>query len=126
MSKISIQEVKEALRDSKFRNSLPPELKDDLRKYEQNPNCPCNLDVYRNILKFGIKQLKEYYPDKDVMNPDTELPPLQQNSWTVINCPVQEIENKLKEFKIGRFQIVVARWEDQATVIINDLDHSLD
>ena len=122
MTKISIQEVKEALRDSKFRTSLPPELKDDLKKYEQNPNCPCNLDVYRNILKLGAKQLKEYYPDKEVVNPDIDLPPLQQNSWTVINCNVNELENHLKKYKIGRFQIAIARYEDQITVAINDLD----
>lgn len=124
MVKISIQEVKEALRDSKFRLSLPPELKDDIRKYEQNPNCPCNLDVYRNILKFGAKQLKEYYPDKEVVNPDTELPPLQENYWTVINCSVNEIEAHLKKYKVGRFQIAICRWEEQATIIINDLNYS--
>lgn len=122
MAKISIQEVKEALRDSKFRLSLPLELKDDIRKYEQNPSCPCNLDVYRNILKFGAKQLKEYYPDKEVVNPDTELPPLQENNWTVINCLISEIEAHLKKTGPGRKQIFVARYEDQATVIINDLD----
>lgn len=121
MTKISIQEVKEALRDSSFRNSLPPELKDDIRKYEQNPNCPCNLDVYRNILKFGAKQLKEYYPDKEVAS-ENELPLLQENNWSVINCSVDEVESKLKAFKIGRFQIAIARWEDKATIIINELD----
>lgn len=122
MTKISLQEVKEALRDSKFRLSLPPELNDDIKKYEQNPNCPCNLDVYRNILKLGAKQLKEYYPDKEIINPDTELPPLQENSWTVINCTVHEIEGHLKKTGPGRKQIFVARYEEQATVIINDLD----
>lgn len=122
MNKISIQEVKEALRDSKFRLSLPPELNDDIRKYEQNPNCPCNLEVYRNILRLGAKQLREYYPDKEVVNPDTELPPLQQNHWTVINCHVNELETNLKKAGVGRKQIAIARWEDQVTVAINDLD----
>ncbi len=122
MTKISIQEVKEALRDYKFRISLPDELKADIQKYEQNPNCPCNLDVYRNVLKYGVKQLKEFYPNKEVVNPDVELPILQQNTWTVINCSVHEIENKLKALGPGRKQIVVARYEDQATVVINDLD----
>lgn len=122
MNKISIQEVKEALRDFKFRGSLPEELKKDIQKYEQNPNCPCNLDVYRNVLKYGIKQLKEYYPNKEIINPDTELPIAQQNNWSVINCSVDEIENKLRAYKIGRFQIAIARYEDKATIIINDLD----
>lgn len=121
--KISIQEVKEALRDSNFRLSLPPELKDDIRKYEQNPNCPCNLDVYRNILKLGAKQLKEYYPGKEVVNPDTELPPLQENRWKVINCTIGELENFLKkDAAFGRKQVAIARYQDQATIIINDLD----
>ena len=121
--KVSIQEVKEALRDSKFRLSLPPELKDDIRKYEQNPNCPCNLDIYRNILKLASKQLKEYYPGKDIVNPDTELPPLQENHWKVINCTVNELEDHLKrEGAFGRKQIFVARYQDQATLVINDLD----
>lgn len=121
--KISIQEVKEALRDSNFRLSLPPELKDDIRKYEQNPNCPCNLDVYRNILKLGAKQLKEYYPGKEVVNPDAELPPLQENRWKVINCTIGELENFLKkDAAFGRKQVAIARYQDQATIIINDLD----
>jgi hypothetical protein len=70
----------------------------------------------------GAKQLKEYYPDKEIINPDTELPPLQENSWTVINCTVHEIEGHLKKTGPGRKQIFVARYEEQATVIINDLD----
>lgn len=119
--KVSIQEVKEALRDSKFRLSLPEELKDDIRKYEQNPNCPCNLEIYRRILKFGSKQLREYYPGKEVVNPDTELPPLQENRWTVVSCHINQLENELKKFQFGRFQIAVARWEDQATIIFNEI-----
>ena len=104
-----------------FHLAFNPAIKDDIKKYEQNPNCPCNLDVYRNILKLGTNQLKEYYPDKEIVNPDIDLPPLQQNSWTVLNCSVQEIESKLKDYKVGRFQIAIARYEDKATVIINDL-----
>lgn len=121
--KVSIQEVKEALRDSKFRLSLPEELKDDIRKYEQNPNCPCNLEIYRKILKVGSKQLREYYPGKEVVNPDTELPPLQENRWNVINCTVDELEDHLKKAAaFGRKQIFVARYQNEATLIINDLD----
>ncbi len=120
MSKISIQEVKEALRDSKFRLSLPPELKEDVRKYEQNPNCPCNIDVYRNIIKLGAKQLREYYPGNEVIT-EAELSPVRQNNFVVINCGVEEIEEKLKPFKFGDWQIAIARWEDKATLIINDV-----
>lgn len=123
MAKISIQEVKEALRDSKFRLALPEELKDDIRKYEQNPSCPCNLEIYRKILKLGAKQLLEYYPGKEVIT-EQEMTPVQQNNWTVINCSVEELETKLKDYRYGRFQLAIARWENKATVIINDLDQT--
>jgi len=118
MTKISIQEVKEALKDSKFRMSLPPELKEDIAKYEKNPNCPCNLDIYRNIIKLGSKQLREYYPDKEIES----LPPMRQNNWTVINCSVEDLEEHLKQYKFGDFQIFVARWDQHATLVINDLN----
>jgi len=124
MKKVSIQEVKNALRDAKFRQSLPLELKEDIAKYEQNPGCPCNISIYRKILKYGVKQLKEFYPGKDIINPDIELPPLMENHWHVINCHVDELENKLKELAPGRKQVQMARWQDEVTVVINELDYN--
>lgn len=122
MNKISIKEVQEALKDTNFRRSLPPELNEDVIKYEKNPNCPCNLPIYRNILKYASQQLKDRYPNQEVINPDIDLPPLVKNNWSVINCSVEQLESKLKELGVGRLQIAVARWEDQVTVIVNELD----
>ena len=89
---------------------------------EKNPNCPCNLDVYRNILKYASKQLKDRFPNQEVLNPDIEMPPLVKNNWTIINCGIDQLENKLKEIGVGRLQIAIARWEDQVTVIVNEMD----
>jgi len=122
MNKISIKEVQEALKDINFRQSLPPELETDIKKYEKNPSCPCNLEVYRNILKYASKQLKDRFPNQEVMNPDIEMPLLVKNNWTVINCSVDQLEAKLKELAPGRLQIAIARWENQVTVIVNELD----
>jgi hypothetical protein len=122
MNKISIQEVKEALKDHKFKQNLPDILREDIAKYEKNPGCPCNLSIYRNILKFASKQLSEYYPSREVVNPDLELPPLQENNWKVINCEASKLEEELKALGYGRIQLAVARWEDQVTVIVNFLD----
>ena len=124
-NKVSIQEVKEALKDPEFRNKLPPELDEDIRKYEQNPGCPCNLGIYRNVLSLASKELLQYYPGREVVNPETELPPLRQNNFTVINCSILELEGKLKELGLGDKQIAIARYEDQVTVIINDLSYDL-
>lgn len=115
--------MKEALRDHQFRKSLPPELKEDLFKYDQNPTCPCNLPIYHRILKIAAKQLMNQYPDREVVNPDEELLKLVENHWKVINCEVNELDNKLKELGPGRKQLAVARWEDKVTVIVNELDY---
>lgn len=119
MNKITIREVKAALKDGNFRKKLPEILKEDIQKYEQNPNCVCNLSVYRNVLKYATKELLQYFPNSEV----TELPPLQENNWSVINCHIDELENKLKNLSVGRMQIAVARYEDQVTVIVNELEN---
>ena len=122
MKKIRIAEVKQALRDPEFRKKLPPELKADIQKYEQNPGCPCNLPIYQNILKKGGRQLLEYFLNHEVTNPDEELAALAQNHFTVINCHVDELEVKLKALPPGRKQLGIARYNDQVTVIVNELD----
>lgn len=115
MNKITIREIKEALKDSKFRATLPSELKEDIRKYEQNPNCPCNLAIYKNVLKYAAANLKDYFPSKEVSQ-DVE----PEVTWTVINCSVEELEAKLNSILPYQRLLTVARWENQCTVIINE------
>ncbi len=117
--KISISEVQKALKDPNFRKSLPEELKSDLQKYDQNPNCPCNYGIYKNVLKFAGSQLKSFFPGGDVVIEEEKLP---QNQWGVINCHINELEEKLKGLPPGRKQVAVARYLDQITVIVNELD----
>jgi hypothetical protein len=45
-----------------------------------------------------------------------------RNNFSVINCSIGELEEKLQSLKGGRKQISMARFEDQVTVIVNDLD----
>ncbi len=121
MKKISLLDVKQALRDRRFRDKLPPELKDDIQKYLQNPGCACNMPIYRRVMQFGGEQLKAYFPDKEVPNIEEEMTNLAKNNWLVINCHISELEGKLSKLAPGRKQVVVSRWEDQCTVIINEL-----
>lgn len=122
MKRVRIQEVKQALQDPEFRKKLPSELKNDVQKYEQNPGCPCNLPIYMNILKKAAKQLSEYYPDREIETPDEELLRLAENHFMVFSCHIDELESKLRNLAPGRKQLAVARWEDQVTVIVNELD----
>ena len=118
--KISINEVRRALNDSNFRKNLPEELKSDVQKYIQNPNCPCNYKTYKRILQLAATQLKEYFPEGEIEPEPEHLP---QNNWGVINCHINELEEKLKGLPPGRKQVAVARHLDQITVIINELDY---
>ena len=99
MSRISIREVEKALKDPKFKKTLPPELDAVIIKYEQNPSCPCNIPIYNKVLKYASKQLREYFPGKEVVKPDEELLKIAENHWFVINCHVDELEKKLKEIE---------------------------
>lgn len=120
MIKINLQEVKQALGDPEFRKKLPAVLKEDVQKYEQNPNCACNMSVYRNVLRYGATQLKEYYPNKNIPAPES-FDKLTENHWSVINCNISDLESHLKALPPGQKQLAIARFEDQVTVVVNEL-----
>ena len=119
---ISLLDVKRALRDSEFRKTLPESLLDDVQKFLNNPGCVCNVPIYRKIMKFGGEQLKKYFSDKILVTPEEEEAKLAKNNWSVINCSIGDLETNLKKLNKGRKQIAISRYEDQVTVIVNELD----
>lgn len=122
MKKIGLIEVKKALRDSRFRQSLPKELETEVQKYLNNPGCACNLPFYRKILSDCREQLSKYFPGQELIDEKEELLKLSENHWQVINCHISELEGKLRKLGSGRKQLDIARFEDYVTVVINDLD----
>ncbi len=120
--KIKLMDVKQALLDDRFRESLPEELVPDIQKFIQNPGCSCNHPIYKKVMKLAWKQLTDYYPTKEQVEPEEEI---VQNQWTVINCSIHELASKLRNLGPGKKQVEVARWEDQVTVIINEFETSL-
>ena len=119
---ISLLDVKKALRDSVFRETLPEELKPDIKKFLDNPGCACNVPIYHRVIKFGGEALRKYYPDKNLVTPEEEAVRLAKNNWSVINCSIGELELNLKNLRPGRKQIAISRYEDQVTVVVNELD----
>jgi hypothetical protein len=115
-------EVKQALNDGRFRDILPLDIRDDVAKYLHCPSCASNVPLYRKILKTCQKQLQEYFPGKEIFNEEEDIKNLANNNWLVINCSVNELESRLRALPKGRKQVAVCRWEDQCTVIINELD----
>lgn len=122
MKKIGLMEVKLALKDPRFRDSLPIEFQDDIAKYLSNPGCACNLPIYRKLLKNCTKQLSDYYPGNEIVNEEEEIQKLAKNHFSVINCHISELESKLRSLPVGRKQIAICRYEEQVTVVINELD----
>jgi hypothetical protein len=119
---ISLLDVKRALRDSEFRKELPSSLLDDVQKFLNNPGCACNVPIYRKVMKFGGEQLKKYFSEKILVTPEEEEAKLAKNNWSVINCSIGDLETNLKKLNKGRKQIAISRYEDQVTVIVNELD----
>lgn len=119
---IGLLDVKAALRDKRFRESLPSDFAEDMQKYLQNPGCACNVPIYKKIMMQAKPQLQAYYPNRSVANLEEEAKKLADNNFSVINCHVDELEARLRKLPSGRKQIAITRFEDQITVVINELD----
>lgn len=122
ITKISLVDVKKALKDSRFRLTLPKEMEKEVDEFLNNPGCACHVPLYKKIFKDCKEQLQKYYPNLSVPDQEEEIKKLSENHWSVINCHIDELEKKLRKLGPGRKQLDVARWEDQVTVVVNDLD----
>lgn len=120
--KITLNDVKAALKDSRFRSTLPKEMDKDIQSFLDNPGCACHIPLYRKIIRECGEQLVKYFPGMSVPDQDEDIRKLAENHWTVINCHIDELESKLKRLGPGRKQLDVARYEDQVTVVVNDLE----
>lgn len=121
-NKIALVDIKKALKDSRFRLTLPKEMEGDLERFLDNPGCACHVPLYKKIAKECKEQLQKYYPNLEVPEEEEELKKMAENHWSVINCHISELEGKLSRLGPGRKQLDVARWEDQVTVVVNELD----
>lgn len=119
---VGLMDVKQALRDARFRESLPPTFQEDMQKYLNNPGCACNVPIYKRIMTEARSQLQAYFPNRNIANLDEEAKKLAQNSWRVINCHKDELEKQLQKLPPGRKQLAITRYEDQVTVVVNELD----
>jgi hypothetical protein len=121
-NQISIHDIKEALKNEEFRNALPENLQGDVQKFLSNPNCSCNMKIYQRILSEAETNVKAFFPNKGFVSPQQVMESVMQNNWTVINCNINNLEEELKKLKSGRKQITMGRYEDQITVIVNELE----
>jgi len=76
--KVTLLEVKSALKDSRFRMSLPKSLENEVNEFLNNPGCPCHVPLYRKILKDCKEQLLKYYPNAELTDPAEEIKKLAE------------------------------------------------
>jgi hypothetical protein len=120
---ISLLDIKTAMKDETFRSKLPESLNPEVQKFINNPSCSCNVPLYKKIIKEAKDQVLEYFPGKTVMSQEEEAEQLAKNNWRVVSCSIGDLEKEMKKLPAGRKQISMSRFEDQVTVIINELDH---
>lgn len=125
LRRITNNDIKEALLDQRFRDSLPEELQNDIIKFMKNPGCKCNTDVYKKVMLKARKQVAEYFPTKEAPTEEEvekEVEVLSKNNWQVINCSIYELSDELRKLGAGRKQLDIARFEDQVTIVVNHLE----
>ena len=119
--RVSRLDVKKAvLTDKRFRE-LFPELQEDISKILSNPSCACNISHYDKFFKYKDR-LALYFQDWEIKSPQEEAIEDSQNQWSVVNCNINELEDVLNSLhKNGRSQVAIARYEDQITLVVNNM-----
>lgn len=123
--KVNIHDIKQALLDERFRSMLPEELTEDVQKFLKNPGCACNHPIYMSVMRKASKEISEYFPTKEAATPEEiekNVEKFVKNEWQVINCHINELAAELRKLGGGRKQLDIARWQDQATVVVNHLE----
>ena len=118
MSKLNLMDLKQACWDKRFQE-LFPEHKEQFEFILKDPGCACNIQFLK-ILMQKKDRLKKYFPTKEVV--PLEEDNLSKNDYVVINCPIDQLEVKLKGYPRSKRMVAAARWKDRVTVILNDID----
>lgn len=66
------------------------------------------------------EQLLEYFPGKEIE--ETRSNQGLTTQWTVINCHIESLEKELRKLPPGFKHLAICRYEDQVTVVVNQLD----
>ena len=79
-NKITLSDIKKALKDSRFRLTLPKEIAPEIEKFLDNPGCACHAPLYRKIANDCRVQLQKYYPNLEIPDEEKELKPVGESA----------------------------------------------
>ena len=119
---ITAEDLKRASKKGDFRK-LFPELRAQFDGYIQKPGCGhCAAQLISGLMGFQDR-LQTYFGEVDFdVAPPESFDPVGAMNFSVINCSIPELEDRLNALPVAAYQITVARYEDQVTAIINRLD----
>lgn len=119
---ITTEDLKRACKKGDFRK-LFPELRAQFDAYIQKPGCGhCAAQLISGLMEHP-ERLQEYFGEVELdVTPPESFDPVGAANFSVINCSVHELEDRLNALPAAAYQITVARYEDQVTAIINRLD----
>ncbi len=120
MNKLNLMDVKQAIWDKRFQE-LFPEHKDEFEAFLKDPGCACNIKFLRTLMRYK-ERMKKYFPTKEIITPEEEDAILSKNDYVVINCPIDQLEMKMKGYPRSKRMVAAARWKDRVTVILNDIN----
>ena len=118
MAKLNLLDLKQAIWDSRFRD-LFPEMKDQFERYLKDPGCACNVGFLKGLMREG-ERLKQYFPTKEMVTTEEEVDGAA-NDYVVINCPVEQLQDRLRTYPKTKRMVAAARWQNRVTVVLNDV-----
>jgi hypothetical protein len=92
--KININTIKKLLKDKEFTKTLPEIFSDDLKKFEEKPDCPCHHELYFKILKEANKQIIDYINNKTITTQN-----VVENQKEEQKIEIEEFSDFLKSLK---------------------------
>ena len=124
MKPVGLMDVRQALlADDRFQN-LFPEMKAEIDKFLKDPRrCgSCVVPLAKEILNHFPDRVEKYFPGRLVIRPEDESKKLAEHNYTIINCHINELEEKLRRLPAGgKRYLSLARFEDQVTVIVDEI-----
>lgn len=124
MGVVTYDQIRKAINRKRFQDMFP-ELAESFERYMVKPGCgSCEENLFSALLA-SPDRLKQYFGE-DSQFEQVPAPPVIGNvvpeqSFTVINCHVDELSSKLNMLAPGRYEIAAARWENEITVIVKTI-----
>lgn len=109
---------------------LFPDMAEKFSEYFKNPSCPCNYGLVQHVVSDGTA-LERWFKRPVMLDDNLRAmseklmmrhgPGGQREFW-VLNTTTDKLQSELDSLPPGPKTFAIARWQDQVTVVIQDLE----